>query len=579
MIFTAPAYAPALPSPLPLQQTIGDFCLAKRRERQGASDSLFIEAAIDRKWTIDDIEARLGRMAAALSSAWNITPGQKWHKTVAILASNCVDTLILSWAVHRIGGGCLMLQPTSSADEMAAHMDRVPPFAMFLSQDLLTLGQEAFQKSSLSSNVPFYSFSGAEAPKPQQTAVPVASQDAPNISTLDDLMATGKELPLLEKTSFSEGEASRRVAYYCTTSGTSGFQRVVAITHENIIASILQAGLFIEATKGPASEVTLAFLPFNHIYGLLITHTFTWRGDSTVVHSGFNMMEILISIGKHRINTLYLVPPIINALSRNASILDRFDMSSVRYIVNGGGPLPKEAFLKMKAARPDWQIIPGWGQTEGCGIGSLSSPKDIFPGSSGVLLPGVRIRLRDDDGRIVQGLEEMGEIEIESPSGLFGYVDYADEALLSPPKEEEFWWPTGDVGLFRISPNGEQHLFIVDRIRDMIKVKGNQVAPGQIEDHLTKHAAVAETAVIGIADEVAGERALAFIVRESSHAREMSEADLRKIIQEHNDLELPEVCRLQDRIIFVDELPKSASGKILKRELRKQVATWSPPQK
>ncbi|RGP74953.1 putative phenylacetyl- ligase [Fusarium sporotrichioides] len=577
MIFTAPAYAPALPSPLPLQQTIGDFCLAKRREREGASDSLFIEAAIDRKWTIDDIEARLGQMAAALSSAWHIAPGQKWHKTVAILASNCVDTLILSWAIHRIGGGCLMLQPTSSADEMAAHMDRVPPFAIFVSQDLLTLGQEAFQKSSSSSNVPFYSFS--EGPKSQKTTVPETSQDSLKVSTLDDLMAAGKDLPLFEKTPLSEGEASRRVAYYCTTSGTSGFQRVVAITHENIIASILQAGLFIEATKGPASEVTLAFLPFNHIYGLLITHTFTWRGDSTVVHRGFNMMEILISIGKHRINTLYLVPPIINALSRNASILDRFDMSSVRYIVNGGGPLPKEAFLKMQAARPDWQIIPGWGQTEGCGIGSLSSPKDIFPGSSGVLLPGVRIRLRDDDGRLVEGLEEMGEIEIESPSGLLGYVDQADEALLPPPKEEEFWWPTGDVGLFRNSPNGEQHLFIVDRIRDMIKVKGNQVAPGQIEDHLTKHAAVAETAVIGIADEVAGERALAFIVREPSYARETSEADLRKILQEHNDLELPEVCRLQDRIIFVDELPKSASGKILKRELRKQAATWSPPKK
>ncbi|SPJ85404.1 related to phenylacetyl-CoA ligase [Fusarium torulosum] len=577
MIFTAPAYAPALPSPLPLQATIGDFCLAKRREREGASDSLFIEAAIDRKWTIDDIEARLGQMAAALSSAWHIAPGQKWHKTVAILASNCVDTLILSWAIHRIGGGCLMLQPTSSAEEMAAHMDRVPPFAMFVSQDLLTLGQEAFEKSSSSSNVPFYSFS--EAPKSQQTAVPETSQDSPKMSTLDDLMAAGKDLPPFEKTSLSEGEASRRVAYYCTTSGTSGFQRVVAITHENIIASILQAGLFIEATKGPASEVTLAFLPFNHIYGLLITHTFTWRGDSTVVHRGFNMMEILISIGKNRINTLYLVPPIINALSRNASILDRFDMSSVRYIVNGGGPLPKEAFLKMQAARPNWQIIPGWGQTEGCGIGSLSSPKDIFPGSSGVLLPGVRIRLRDDDGRIVEGLEEMGEIEIESPSGLLGYVDHADEALLPPTGDEEFWWPTGDVGLFRTSPNGEQHLFIVDRIRDMIKVKGNQVAPGQIEDHLTKHAAVAETAVIGIADEVAGERALAFIVREPSFARDTSEADLRKIIQEHNDLALPEVCRLQDRIIFVEQIPKSASGKILKRELRKQAATWSPPKK
>lgn len=96
---------------------------------------------------------------------------------------------------------------------------------------------------------------------------------------------------------------------------------------------------------------------------------------------------------------------------------------------------------------------------------------------------------------------------------------------------------------------------------------------------MTRHAAVAETAVVGIADEVAGERALAFIVREPSYAPDTSEADLRKIIQEHNDLELPEVCRLQDRIVFIDQLPKSASGKILKRELRKQLATWTPPKK
>lgn len=86
----------------------------------------------------------------------------------------------------------------------------------------------------------------------------------------------------------------------------------MAITHENIIASILQAGSFLEVTKENGSEATLAFLPFNHIYGLLITHTFTWRGDSTIVHRGFNMMEILMSITKNRINTLYLVS-VVNA--------------------------------------------------------------------------------------------------------------------------------------------------------------------------------------------------------------------------------------------------------------------------
>jgi acyl-coenzyme A synthetase/AMP-(fatty) acid ligase len=93
---------------------------------------------------------------------------------------------------------------------------------------------------------------------------------------------------------------------------------------------------------------------------------------------------------------------------------------------------------------------------------------------------------------------------------------------------------------------------------------------------LSKHAAVAETAVVGVPDEAAGERALAFIVREPSYAPGTSESDLRKTIRDYNDLSLPEVCRLQDRIIFIDQIPKSASGKVLKRELRKQLAVSSP---
>jgi long-subunit acyl-CoA synthetase (AMP-forming) len=116
------------------------------------------------------------------------------------------------------------------------------------------------------------------------------------------------------------------------------------------------------------------------------------------------------------------------------------------------------------------------GQTESCGVGSLSHSADIFPGSSGVLLPGVRIRLRDDQGREVDTLEEMGEIEIASPSVLHGYIELASDSFLPATDDAEFWWPTGDVGLFRKGPSGEPHLFLVDRIRDMIKVKVSKSA-------------------------------------------------------------------------------------------------------
>ncbi|KAF7586846.1 hypothetical protein BBP40_008239 [Aspergillus hancockii] len=244
----------------------------------------------------------------------------------------------------------------------------------------------------------------------------------------------------------------------------------------------------------------------------------------------------MASIVKYRINTLYLVPPIINTLSRNGSMLAQFDLSSVHSIVSGGGPLSKETFAKMQAA------CPHLGLTETCGVGSLSCFSDIFPGSSGILLPGVRIRLRDDNGREIETLEEMGEIEIASPSLVRGYIDSASDALLPSTDNTDFWWPTGDVGLFRAAPSGENHLFIVDGIRDIIKIKGNQVAPGQIKTHLIQHAAVAETVVIGILDEVAGERALAFVVRGPSYAPDTSEADLRKAIRDYKRFA---VCRTE----------------------------------
>ncbi|KAJ5776786.1 hypothetical protein N7520_000032 [Penicillium odoratum] len=124
----------------------------------------------------------------------------------------------------------------------------------------------------------------------------------------------------------------------------------------------------------------------------------------------------------------------------------------------------------------------------------------------------------------------MGEIGIASPSLMRGYVDSASDAFLPPTDKADCVVAnrrsTGDIGLFRTAPSGENHVFIVDRICDMIKVKR----------HLIQHAAVAETAIIGIPDEVAGERALAFVVRQPSYAPDMSEADVRKVIRDYNDL-------------------------------------------
>ncbi|KAF7586847.1 hypothetical protein BBP40_008240 [Aspergillus hancockii] len=191
IILTPPTSFPTLPS-VPLQEPVGDFCLAKSLARTIGPDSAdkrapFVEATIDQAWTLDEISARVAQVAAALCSSWQFVPGQKRYKIVAILASNSVDTLILSWAIHGIGGACLMLQPTSSAEEIAGHFDRVPPFAMFASQDLLHLVQEAAQGRSLS-KLPLYRLSvpGGAAELDQYLS---------RITTLDDLITATKGVP------------------------------------------------------------------------------------------------------------------------------------------------------------------------------------------------------------------------------------------------------------------------------------------------------------------------------------------------------------------------------------------------
>lgn len=133
-----------------------------------------------------------------------------------------MDTLILTWAIHRIGGGCLMLQPTSSTEEMAAHLDRVPPFAMFATLDLLSLAQETIELSSQPKDLPLYKFSESYGPPSKQAQA--QAQAASKIPSLDMLISASKDLPPLGKAPLLAGEARRRVAYYCTTSGTSGFQ-------------------------------------------------------------------------------------------------------------------------------------------------------------------------------------------------------------------------------------------------------------------------------------------------------------------------------------------------------------------
>jgi acyl-CoA synthetase (AMP-forming)/AMP-acid ligase II len=202
-------------------------------------------------------------------------------------------------------------------------------------------------------------------------------------------------------------------------------------------------------------------------------------------------------------------------------------------------------------------------------------------------MPQFGIRLVKPNGEDVEGLDEPGEVHFISPSIFAGYL--GDDESNKNTFDDKGWLKSGDVGVFRKAPSGNEHLFILDRIKDMIKVKvshpllrfhpprittnshceqGDQVVPRDIESVLLSHPAIVDAAVIGVPDELSGERAKAYIVRSATEMADMDEEDLADHIDEYVQDKLHESHWLHDRIEFMAKLPKSESGKVLKKDLR-----------
>ncbi|KAK2810006.1 hypothetical protein FQN49_008571 [Arthroderma sp. PD_2] len=344
------------------------------------------------------------------------------------------------------------------------------------------------------------------------------------------------------------------------------------IAHRNVIANTMQIRQQEKSEREAlvkngksATAVGLGLLPQSHIYSLVVLcHPGPYRGDSIVVLPKFDMAQYLGAIERHRINTLFLVPPIIIAMLRNKAVCDKADLSCVSSIFTGAAPLGKETAEELLAWKPSWAIKQGYGLTETCTVVSSTNIFDAWPGSSGCLLPGFEARVVSPEGAELTGYDQPGELVVRSPSVVLGYLN---NSKANAETFQDGWMRTGDEVVFRVSPGGTEHLFIVDRIKELIKVKGMQVAPAELEAHVLSHPDVADCAVIPVSDEKAGELPKAFVVRGASAAGK-DDAALIKSIQSYVEEHKARHKWLKGGVEFVDVIPKSPSGKILRRLLR-----------
>jgi len=521
-------------------------------------------------YTASEQVERVDYLARALAKEfkWHPNQGTEWDKVCGLFALNTVDSMTLAYALHRLSGIATPANAAYSAPELEFQLKSSGAKALVTCIPLLEIALKAAKSVGIPNNRIYIlempeAFSGGK-------KVP--------FKTIGQLIAEGKKLPELEPLKWEKGQGKKQTAYLCYSSGTSGLPKGVMISHYNVIANVLQIEAFEKPVRdrrpGITDEVALALLPLSHIYGLVVVaQASTYRGDSCIVLPKFELQTFLKAIETYKIQTLYIVPPIIIQLLKSEAECKKYNLESVRSLFTGAAPLGAETAAELQKIYKTWKIRQGYGLTETCTVVCSTPESDIWYGSSGNLIASVSAKLMSIEGIEITGYDQPGELVVQAPSVVLGYLnnDQANkETFLDDTDGKGRWMRTGDEVVIRKSESGHEHVFIVDRIKELIKVKGLQVAPAELEAHLLSHPSVADCAVIPIPDDAAGEIPKAYVVKSPSVGLEdndkMVARDICKFVEEHKARHK----WLKGGVQFIDVIPKSPSGKILRRLLRDQ---------
>jgi acyl-CoA synthetase (AMP-forming)/AMP-acid ligase II len=343
------------------------------------------------------------------------------------------------------------------------------------------------------------------------------------------------------------------------SSGTTGLPKGVMLTHRNLVANLAQCRPVLVSREG---DRLIAVLPFFHIYGqVVLMAAALWQGATLVSMPRFDLEDFLRILQEQRITQAYLVPPIVLALAKHPMV-DKYDLSSLGFIMSGAAPL--DASLELAAeGRLACDVMQGWGLTETSPVLTTNAGAPLGPrhGSVGVLLSNTELRVVDPATGADLGRNQTGELVARGPQVMKGYLNNpkATADMLDP----DGWLHTGDLG--HVDDDG--YVYVVDRVKELIKYKGLQVAPAELEAVLLAHPAIADAAVVRSPDEEAGEVPKAFVVARTPLEAEEVMAFVAERVAPHKKVR---------RVEFVDEIPRALSGKILRRVLIERDRAASP---
>jgi acyl-CoA synthetase (AMP-forming)/AMP-acid ligase II len=454
--------------------------------------------------------------------------GFRQGEVFAIYCPNLPEYAVAFYGVLLAGGVATTVNPLYTAGELAAQLDDAGASHLLTIPPFLDKATEAAGKAGVRE---VFVLGEAEG------ATPFAA-----------LLRAGRQPPDLEIDPHTD------LAVLPYSSGTTGLPKGVMLTHHNLVANLCQLQPVLDVRP---DDVGVAVLPFFHIYGLTVLMAAAlWQGATLVTMPRFDLEQFLTILQDHRVTAAAVVPPIMLALAKHP-LVDRFDLSALRFLGSGAAPLDAD-LEEACGKRLGCLTAQGYGLTETSPV-LTAHPSDearIRHGSAGQLVPNTQAKVVDPATGEALGRNQDGELCFRGPQVMRGYLNRPAETaeLLDP----DGWLHSGDIG--HVDDDG--YVYVVDRVKELIKYKGLQVAPAELEAVLVSHPAIADAAVVRVPDEQAGEVPKAFVVASEALTADQVMEFVAERVAPHKKVR---------HVEFIDQVPRSLSGKILRRLLMERV--------